>query len=396
MNKRKDRGHIRQMNLEMLRILTMLMIITLHFLAHGGVLNAIQQSDGKYYLYWGIAGGCYIAVNCFVLITGYFQSLSKFRIKKLILMFAEVWFYSLVIYGVLCFFNIRQFAVKDFMVALFPVLNSEYWFVTIYAGLYILSPLINWVLNRLERRQHLLLVFVLILLFSVWPNVFFLSVGLNFGGGFGIVWFFVLYCVGAYIRKYTVKDRNVWRWMLRYITLTFMIPLSKFVLAGVSEKYLKWFIPDNLFYSYNSVLVFAASVALFGTFLRIEIKSTGISRIISFLSGSVFGVYLIHDNPYVRECLWEKLNVCRYLERNVFLLVMLVTILVIYIAATFTDKIRILLFQRLLKDKQLEQLSTYIENKAKRIYDCFEKDKKDEQDGYNHDKMGEDFDNRMF
>ena len=101
MNKIKSNRHTRQMNLEMLRVVTMFMIITLHFLAHGGVLNVIEPPGLKYYFYWSVAGICYVAVNCYVLITGYFQSCSKFRLKKLLLLLIEVWFYSIFIYVVI-------------------------------------------------------------------------------------------------------------------------------------------------------------------------------------------------------------------------------------------------------------------------------------------------------
>lgn len=378
MSRIKNNGRTRQINLEMLRIVTMFMIITLHFLAHGGILNSIQLPGAKYYFYWSAAGICYVAVNCYVLITGYFQSRSQFRLKKLLLLFAEVWFYSIVIYAGLCLLDVRPFTVKDFLTALFPALNSEYWFVTIYIGLYVLSPFINWALDRLEQRQHMLLIVVLTLLFSVWPTFFFLSVSLNFGGGFGIVWFFVLYCIGAYIRKYVKKDRNVWRWAGAFVILAGMIPLSKFVIAGISGKYLNNFVPDSMFYSYNSILVLGASIALFGTFLRIEIKDKFFSDSICFFAGSVFGVYLIHDNPFVREYMWQTLNMPQYVDRAYFLFIMAGIVLLIFLSGTIIDKVRIWLFGRLLRERLLEKICGSAEAKALEIY--YSWDKEEEHD----------------
>lgn len=378
MNKIKSNRHTRQMNLEMLRVVTMFMIITLHFLAHGGVLNVIEPPGLKYYFYWSVAGICYVAVNCYVLITGYFQSCSKFRLKKLLLLLIEVWFYSIFIYVGLCLFGIRTFTMKDFLTAIFPILNSEYWFATIYVGLYIVSPFINWGLSRLDRRQHLLLLVVLILLFSVWPTFFFFSVGLNFGGGFGIVWFFILYCIGAYIRKYAKKDENLWRWAVGCIILLCTIPLSKFLLGKISGNYLNNFIPDSMFYSYNSVLVLSASVTLFCTFIRIDIKNKLFSDMIRFFASSVFGVYLIHDNPYIREYMWGRLEVVRYLNLHTFLLIMFGTILTIYLTGTFIDKLRILLFSRLIQEQALDRICKGMEEKAFKIYNSWDKEEKDE------------------
>lgn len=379
MNKIKDNSFTRQMNLEMLRIVTMFMIIMLHFLAHGGVLNALPSDGLKFYFYWSVAGICYVAVNCYVLITGYFQSISKFRLKKLLLLLMEVFFYSIIIYMGLCLFDIRQFTVKDFLLALFPTLNSEYWFVTIYIGLYILSPFINWALNQLEHRQHLLLLIMLIALFSAWPNLFFLSVGLNFGGSFGIVWFFVLYCIGAYIRKYSKKESNVWKWVGSYLILSGLIPFSKFILSKISVKYLNSFVPDSLFYSYNSILVLGASIALFNIFIRIQIKNTFFLHMIRFFSGSVFGIYLIHDNPFIREYMWNTLAISQYLNFKGFPFIMLGTVLLIFMIGTFIDKLRIILFNWFIKIDWLDRICEIIEIKAYKTYHCQYKERKHEE-----------------
>mgnify|MGYP003300139632 CR=1 FL=1 len=76
-NKRKN-------GIELLRIISMLMIIVLHMLGHGGILSSVAPTQSKYYFCWSLEGFCYIAVNCFVLITGYFMSSSKLKIEKII------------------------------------------------------------------------------------------------------------------------------------------------------------------------------------------------------------------------------------------------------------------------------------------------------------------------
>ena len=49
----------------------MLMIVTLHFLGKGGVLNAPLDST-RHIFGWAIESVCIVAVNCYVLISGYF------------------------------------------------------------------------------------------------------------------------------------------------------------------------------------------------------------------------------------------------------------------------------------------------------------------------------------
>ena len=76
----------------------MLMIITGHTLSWGGILNASNPKIASMiHIIYAII---LVEVNCFILLTGFFQSKSKFKIKKFInLLFIT---YSL-LYILLCF-----------------------------------------------------------------------------------------------------------------------------------------------------------------------------------------------------------------------------------------------------------------------------------------------------
>ena len=64
---------------------------------------------------------------------------------------------------------------SSLIAAVFPVLSCEYWFVTMYVGMIVLSPFLNKLLTGLTQRQFRLLLGILFVLFSLWPNVFFFS-----------------------------------------------------------------------------------------------------------------------------------------------------------------------------------------------------------------------------
>ena len=64
----------REANFELLRIVAMLMIITLHYLDKGGILpkpDAAFTTAG--YMAWGLEAFCVPAVNVYVLISAYFR-----------------------------------------------------------------------------------------------------------------------------------------------------------------------------------------------------------------------------------------------------------------------------------------------------------------------------------
>lgn len=85
-------------HIESLRIVSMLMIITLHLLVFSGLLDTYKNFSLTSLFIWGLESLCFIAVNCYVLISGYFLVDSSFKFKKLFKIWIEVFFYSLILY----------------------------------------------------------------------------------------------------------------------------------------------------------------------------------------------------------------------------------------------------------------------------------------------------------
>ena len=63
MESREGKGE-RQLNLELLRILSMLMIVLMHLINHGGVLEWVEDGSPSYYLVWTLFGISNVAINC--------------------------------------------------------------------------------------------------------------------------------------------------------------------------------------------------------------------------------------------------------------------------------------------------------------------------------------------
>lgn len=86
-------GKRRQANFELLRMLAMLMVVTMHFLSHTGSLpeagNRLTERTVAAIL---IEAFCIVAVNVYVFISGYFLSESGFSLKRLIRLICQVLF----------------------------------------------------------------------------------------------------------------------------------------------------------------------------------------------------------------------------------------------------------------------------------------------------------------
>lgn len=58
----------RNIGIDLLKIVSMLMIVTLHMLGHGGVLDDMPPMSRCYQVAWLIEIACYGAVNCLLCI----------------------------------------------------------------------------------------------------------------------------------------------------------------------------------------------------------------------------------------------------------------------------------------------------------------------------------------
>ena len=86
----------RMANFELLRIIAMLMIIVLHYIVKGN-MSAELYDDGsaENHLWWLIEAFCNVAVNAYVLISGYFLVNARWKVSRLISLICQVLFYSI-------------------------------------------------------------------------------------------------------------------------------------------------------------------------------------------------------------------------------------------------------------------------------------------------------------
>ena len=90
----------RNSNLELYRIIVMLLIVAHHYVVNSGMMPELEKdplSAKSIYFYlfgmWGKTG-----INCFVLITGYFMCKSQITIRKFLKLLLQIEFYNVLIY----------------------------------------------------------------------------------------------------------------------------------------------------------------------------------------------------------------------------------------------------------------------------------------------------------
>ena len=74
----------RNLGIDLLRIISMYMIVILHVLGQGGILFNLEIFSNKYNIAWILEIICFCSVNLYGFITGYVMTGSKFKYKKII------------------------------------------------------------------------------------------------------------------------------------------------------------------------------------------------------------------------------------------------------------------------------------------------------------------------
>ena len=115
----------RQLNFELLRIISMLLIITLHFISHGGGVELSDKYSAMNIIMLFIDLCAMVSVNCYVLLSSYFLK-GKISLKKILLLWIEVEFYSIVIYFLSCLLGKSAFSLGELVIVLLPVSNKRY------------------------------------------------------------------------------------------------------------------------------------------------------------------------------------------------------------------------------------------------------------------------------
>ncbi len=340
----------RNMGLECLRIFSMFLIILLHSIDHSGLLESLVPGTALYVwerLYYAL---CQVCVNCFVMLSGYFLAESKFRLSKLVMLWAQVVFYSLGIKLILMASGQIPFSATSLVSCFVPVLTGRYWFVTIYFGLYLLFPFLNVLIRGLTRRSHGVLCLLLFVLMSGMISVHPAFAGMNSGGGWGLAWFVTLYLMAAWLRKYGVPGGGkygVW-YALGYLgcgAAMFLGALTaQWLGVGVLQS-----VTGN-WHRYDSVFTLLGSVCLFCAFTAWEDRreKRGCPKWIAKLSGATFGVYLIHAHANI--CIpefWQDLGILSFSGRAWFPAYQVLLVAAIFLICVAVEMARQKLFSYL-------------------------------------------------
>ncbi len=289
---------IRNSNIELLRIICMLMVVVLHFNNNGantGIVNMPEVLTGR--LTWGflVESFCIVAVNCFVLISGYFAIKLKWR--SMLKFYLQCFFVGLTSYLVYVGMS-NGFSWQTLAERLLAFTHNGWWFVVSYVGLMLLSPLLNKAVENMTGKQLLysiLLFSVVILYFGWYQKVEPTNTGSS------LISFIWIYLIGRYIGKYMTIDyiRSYrWIWLGGYL-------LSCLSLFGLIMLRYHFSIEMHYPLDYNNPLVVIAAIMLLLFFLSLTFQN----KTVNWMASSVFSAYLLQESCYLgHEWLYPQMR----------------------------------------------------------------------------------------
>ena len=375
----------RQSNMELLRLVAMMMILVMHmdYGAFGlptaeSVENAPMTTFGRIF----VEHLCLVAVNVYVLISGWFGIRPK--MKGFVRLMLQVATYSIIITG--AFLLLGKTTFKIGYVTDMLIIGKQYWFVVSYLLLYLVSPILNTFVEHSSKREFQWMLLVFFGFQFVYSWIFGLE---EFAGGYSALSFMGLYLLARYVKIYEYETRNTKDenenesshpdgiasrstalragskfqvWLRRAKGSSFKNPfksfksLTRFTFSKLLTLYL--FIAAitalfvflayvwkgdtfgdacaGIFAHYNSPFIVVSSLVVLLMFSKLQFQS----KVINYLSSSAFAVYLIHAHPL----LWDEyLNLfppiyAKYPNLLGVLLMMLVAVIIFFLCIAI-DKI---------------------------------------------------------
>lgn len=348
-NKMADK---RQANFELMRIAAMLMIISLHYLVKGGAavsfpFSAKENPVGV--LAWLIEAFCIVAVNCYVLLSGYFLKEAGWKPGRVWSLLCQVLFYSLLIPVFLLMTGVvpaGALGVYDWLGFAFPFGTEHYWFATAYLVMYLFAPFLTAGLDKMKKKDLQILLAVLLAFFSLEKTILPLRLATDrYGYDFG--WFLCLLVLAGYIRIYGIswlekQSHAVGAYALSCL-LIWLLALCSNTMGANMEAFVYY---ADMPYTYNHLLCLAGAVSLFYVFKNLRVKEGWFAQAVRRFAPYTFGVYLLHEHILVR-CEWMKwLGADKVTGRFLFVPHMIGCVLLVYAAGTAVDAIRAWIFKK--------------------------------------------------
>ena len=289
----------RNSSLELLRIISMLLIMCAHFVVHGNYpVPTIDTFSLNHIVLQVIGSYAYVGVAAFMLITGYFMITSESRsVRKVIKLVTDIIFYSLLLLFLCYVLKLIPLTNTDLFGSIMPW--GYYWFVLNYIIILLIAPYLNKLLIQLTKKQYLYLIVVGVVTLRILPCVLFGHFSVTSGT---LDYFLLFYVIGGYIRLHVPKSEQNGRYLLVSMAMFLLVVLIAIIVDFVALRTgNNGLLKDYMhFRGLDSIPVDICAIALFLYFRNLVFVSKTVNNVARY----TLDVYLVHENRLMMKVFW--------------------------------------------------------------------------------------------
>ncbi len=324
--------------------MAMLMIVAHHAVVHNGIrLMSMPFSAKRVSFELLFAGVGKIGVVCFFMISAWFLSQGeqtlRGNLRRVWLMERELLFWSVAAYAYVKLAYPQLVPAGFKWRAVQPLTLHVWWYATFYAVFLVLVPFVQVGLKALGRKRHRDLCVVAAVMVLGFDG---LHYQISLGLGTETV-FILLYAMVAYYRWY-MKPLSA-RIGVVLVSVSALVVLVMAVVCGRGGATNSKLASYQLYLTGQWKLpVIAAAFGLLLLFSKIHFHN----RVVNLVASATFGVYLISDNPLIRQLLWQHwftLDKFYYYPDAWALLAGACVVLLVFTGCAVLDLLRRLLFR---------------------------------------------------
>ena len=182
-------GVIRSSNLELYRIICMLMIVAHHCVVNSGLVEMLYDNPTAFkpLLLWTFGMWGKTGINCFLMITGYFMCKSTITLQKFIKLIGWILTYKILIYAVFLSMGYEPFSLERVIYAFIPVWGFNSNFTSCFIGFWLTIPFWNILIRNMSKRQHELLLLLLLGMYTILGSIPKFHITFNYVTWFGVI-----------------------------------------------------------------------------------------------------------------------------------------------------------------------------------------------------------------
>ncbi len=327
----------RNYGIDLLRIISMIMIIIIHLLDFGGIIKGTPDSSSNKYFLQILYIMCLCGVNIFAMISGYVGINAKHKISSFCKLYSIVFIYSLGLFFI-CSIHSFHKCTTDIWLFLFPITNKIYWYFTAYSILWFVMPFLNCGIKCIEVKTTSIYELIVFLLTMTLLPVFAPNgrcvYTLGLFDGYNIFWIGICYSLGAIIKKYRFFNKwSIYKLLLGLLCSCIFTPIWVVISSLFLNKY-----KMSIFSQYSSLPM--ALSALFFLLIFERFPKTIFDKLIKFVTPSIFPIYLIHVHPKIVDLYLDKFNYIGQLQIYYVCLCIIMLSFAIFSVCLLIDSIR--------------------------------------------------------